>query len=248
MLSFPGLGQFAQLAHAITTVPWNMAPHRGPQRELAVERRRIVCERLGLPFERLTAPDQIHSHHVVAVQASDVGAGRDGRDSAVRFVDGLVCDLRATPLIQLSADCPLVIVFDPDRPAFGSVHASWRGTLAGIAGRLVERMAAAFDSRPDRLWAAVAPCAGRDRYAVGPEVLRVARTLLPDADRFFPRSADALCFDLKAANVDQLIRSGLSASRIEVADVCTISDRRFFSHRREGANTGRFALIAGIRA
>src|SRR5207244_1899106 len=109
LLHFPDLDQIEGLAHAITTRPWNMAPHRGPDADRALERRRLICEHLGFSFERLTAPDQIHSGHVLRVIETDVGAGRLGRDSAVRFVDGLMTNLPGLPLLQLSADCLLIL-------------------------------------------------------------------------------------------------------------------------------------------
>jgi len=248
LLKFGSLANQHGLVHALTTKPWNMAPHRGPDAAHAVDRRRKLCHHLGLDFEKLTAPDQIHSHHVLRVEPQDVGRGRLGRDSAIPFVDGLICDIPGVPLLQLSADCPLILVFDPRRPAIGTAHASWRGTVARIAENLVAAMRREFHSNPADLLAAIAPCAGPARYEIGEDVRRIAKSLLPDADRFFPQSADTArrCFDLRAANVDQLQRAGLNPVHIEVADPCTITDARFYSHRREGHAAGRFALIAAI--
>src|SRR5215470_11477738 len=104
LLRFHSLADRTGLVHAITTKPWNMAPHRGPQSDRALDRRRRLCQHLGLDFDRLTAPDQIHSNHVLRVEPRDVGAGRLGRDDAVPFTDGLVCSLPGVPLLQLSAD------------------------------------------------------------------------------------------------------------------------------------------------
>ncbi len=246
LLRFESLADCPGLVHAVTTRPWNMAPHRGPQAELAVERRRRICEHLGLDFERLTAVDQIHSHHVLRVGPGDVGAGRFGRETALRFADGLVCDLPGVPLLQLSADCPLVLVFDPVRRALGTAHASWRGTVARIAEQLVAVMVRANGCRPADLRAGIAACAGPERYEIGDDVRRVALELLPDAERYFPRVGERRCFDLRAANRDQLLRAGVPVAAIEIMDACTISHPRFYSHRRDGKDTGRFALIAAV--
>ncbi len=255
LLRFPGLAADHGLIHAVTCKPWNLAPHRGPDRERAVERRQRVCAALGLDFDRLTAAEQIHGPHVVRVEESDVGAGRFDRRDAVRFVDGLVCDERGVPLLQLSADCPLMVVYDRRRPALGCAHASWRGTVAGIAEQLVAAMVRSFNSDPPALRAGIGPCAGPQRYEVGPEVRRVALTALPDAERFFSpaagfdsaRNPGRYLFDLRAANAAQLLRSGLRAEHIETAAECTISDPRFFSHRRDGDLTGRFGLLVALR-
>lgn len=248
ILQFPLLTAIPGFVHAVTSRPWNMAPHRGPQAELAIGRRRRVCEHLGLPFERLTAPDQIHSPHVLRIEPRDVGAGRDGRQTAMKFVDGLICDLPDVPVMQFSADCPLVLVVDPRRRAFGTAHSSWRGTVTHIVVEMIERMRREFGIDPARCTAAICPCAGPDRYEVGEDVRRIAISRLKDGERFFrPHTPGKWLFDMRAANADQLLAAGIPAEQIAIADHCTMTDSRFYSHRRDGAETGRFALIAGFR-
>jgi len=246
LLTFPALREIPGIAHAVTTQPWNMAPHRGPQADHAVERRRMICEHLGLSFERLTVPDQIHSPHVLRILPGDVGAGCDGRHTAIRFVDGLTCDIPDTPVMQLSADCPLVVAIDPTLRAFGTAHASWRGTVTRITEELIRQMSINYGTDPARLVAGICPCAGPGEYEVGQDVLRIALSRLDDAERFFIRQGTKLYFDMRAANVAQLLAAGVRPANIHVADASTMSDPRFFSHRRDGEATGRFGLIAGF--
>ncbi len=248
LFRFPTLDGIPGFSHAVTSRPWNMATHCGPEVELAVERREKVCRHLGLAFENLTAVEQIHSPHVLRVRASDIGTGREGRHTALRFVDGMVCDLPGVALMQFSADCPIVIAVDPGRRIIGTAHASWRGTVAGIATELVRVMRQDFDVDPAELIAAICPCAGPTDYAVGEDVRRIALTRLPAAERFFTSDADKWLFDMRGANVDQLVRAGIRAESISVASVSTMRDERFYSHRREAAAAGRFALIAGFQS
>jgi len=248
LLRFPGFDAFPGFVHAITTRPWNMAPHRGPEADRAVERRRRICAHLGFDFDNLTAADQIHSGHVVRIGHGDVGAGRFGRDTAVKFVDGLVSDMPGVPLLQLSADCLLILAVDPARRAVGTAHASWRGTVAQIASNLVRAMVASFASRPADLHIGLAPCASPPRYEVGDDVCRIAREMLPAADSFLPVAPSGRrCFDLKQANTQALLAAGIRPDRITTAAECTMADERFYSHRRDGEATGRFALFAGFR-
>ncbi len=236
------------LVHVFTTRPWNLAPHRGPDREAAVERRRRICRELGVEFDRLTSPSQVHGAEILRVEDADVGAGRFGRPTAVPFVDGLITDRPGVPLILLSADCPLVLAYDPRRRALGVVHASWLGTAAGITARMIERMRIEFGSDPADLLAAIAPSAGPCCYEVGPEVRRVFRTRFEDADRFFaPNANGRFLLNLWTANTAQLAAAGVPADRIECAGLCSICDTRFWSHRRDGPDAGRNALIAAIR-
>ncbi len=245
LFRFPAFEAVDGFAHVITSRPWNMATHCGPDVDQTVSRRQRICQTLNLPFEKLTAADQIHSPHVIRVLPSDAGAGREGRHTALRFIDGMICDLSGAALMQFSADCPILLLVDPNRHILGTAHASWRGTVAGIATELIHQMRREFDVNPAELIAGICPCAGPSEYEVGEAVRRVALARLPNADRFFPQVGGTLRFDLRVANVDQLRRAGIDPSHISVASISTMSDERFYSHRRDGPDTGRFALIAG---
>lgn len=246
LLRFEGLAREAGLAHAVTTRPQNYAPHHGCGRDEAVHWRQRVCEILDVAFEALTSAQQVHGAEVVLIEPEDVGRGRDGRASALPFVDGLLTDRVGVPLVLLSADCPLVCVYDPDRPAVGAVHASWRGTVAGAAENLVRQMQRLFDSVPGRLRAAISPSAGPCCYEVSEIVRRVAKTRLRNADACFADTDGRLRFDLWKANHQQLLACGLTPDRIEVAGLCMICDKRFWSHRRDGADAGRNALFVAL--
>jgi len=246
--SFAALESMPRLVQAVTCAPWNMAPHRGAGQERAVQYRRELCTALGLPFDRLTLPRQVHGAEVLRVQPGDAGAGRHGPEDALAFVDGLFTSEPDLPLMVLSADCPLVLVVEPELPAIGVAHASWRGTVAGIVEWLVRRMTVELEASPARMWAAVGPSAGPCCYEVGPIVRRIAATHWSDADGHFPVRGGRIYFDLWSAIRTQLARAGVPCSQILVAGRCTICDEAFYSHRRQGASAGRFALLAAVRS
>ena len=247
LLQFESLAKQPGLAHAVTTRPQNMAPHRGVDRERSVTWRQQTCDILGFNFDSLTAPTQVHGGDSLRIADCDVGRGRTGRDGAVAYVDGLLTDRRGVPMLILSADCPVICVYDPVRPAVGAVHASWQGTVALAASQLVHMMQREFDSEPARLVAAICPSAGPCCYEVGEEVRRVAETKLTDTHRCFVERDGKLFFDLWTANRTQLIDAGVSLDNIETAGLCSICDKRFWSHRRDGAEAGRFGLMVGLQ-
>ncbi len=246
ILKFDELARQQRLVHGITTKPWNMACHCGPDQEKVVGWRQDVCQRLRLPFERLTCAQQVHGGEIAHVDDEQAGAGRQGRSDSISGVDGLTTDRPGIGLMLLSADCPLILVFDPLRPALGLAHASWKGTVARISQRLVERMVALFASDPRELFAGIGPSAGPQRYVVGDEVRKAAAESLGNHGRYFRQTSSGMTFDLWSANRDLLQSTGVRPDRIEIAGQCTIGDERFFSWRREGPETGRFALVAGL--
>jgi copper oxidase (laccase) domain-containing protein len=53
--------------------------------------------------------------------------------------------------------------------------------------------------------------------------------------------------DLWTANRQQLALAGVNPANIETAEMCSICDQRFWSHRRDGETAGRTALFIGLR-
>jgi copper oxidase (laccase) domain-containing protein len=82
---------------------------------------------------------------------------------------------------------------------------------------------------------------------VGPEVRRIALGRYDDAESWFRPHRDRFVLDLWSANQGQLLAAGVELANVETAGLCTICDRRFWSHRRDGSEAGRFALFLAIR-
>ena len=203
--------------------------------EAVLENRRRLCAAIGVPQERLVVPGQVHGTTLRWVGEAEAGRGAFDSPSVIKEHDGLLTAAAGLGLVISYADCvPIVIVADGEEgPAFATVHAGWRGMIAGIGG-----MAAARLSGGRRLLAAaVGPSIGPCCFAVDDELRR----------RFearYPGSAGAGTVDLwHAARLD-LEQAGVPADRIDVAGLCTSSDARFFSHRRDQGATGRHLAIA----
>lgn len=240
------LEQQPGLVHAFTTCGFNMSLTSGPDVPATGQRRRQLCAALNLDFVKLTGAAQAHHAEIVPVDLALAGAGRDETSTPVPHVDGFVTDTKGVVLMALSADCPLVLLFDPGRRALGVAHAGWRGTVACITQRLVGQMQHRFGSKPEALVAAVTPCAGPDRYEVQADVVRVAAARCDDYQAFFPTRDGRTFFDLRSANIAQLRASGVRADRIDASSICTISDDRFCSYRRDGSAGGHAALVAAL--
>lgn len=170
---------------------------------------------LGLP-DSWSWANQVHGSDVLSVAASG-GAG-DG--------DGLITGTHNLALLVATADCVPVII-EGERTT-SVVHAGWRGMAAGVVAEAVAAMEAAAD-RPLR--AAVGPSIGPCCYEVGEEVVAV---MTSNAAR---TSWGTASVDLWSAAEDQL-------GDVEVwrADLCTFTDHRFRSYRREGTDQRQVSI------
>jgi hypothetical protein len=236
---FPRLARQAGLVHAFSTRPEDVSARVDALAKQREANRSQMAVDLGLDPARLHYCVQVHETRIARIDGTSAAGRLEGFDGASTNVPGAA-------LLTFSADCPLVLAFDPRRRALGMVHASWRCTVAGATRLLIEQMREAYGCRPGQLLAGIGPSAGPQRYFVREDVYEAARAL-PDRDRLFPKQGDGMCFDLWEANRQQLLRTGVPEENIEEARVCTLSESDvFFSFRREGAGCGHFGLMAAL--
>lgn len=192
----------------------------------------------------LTGCWQMHGVEVRIIRDSD-DARRD-----TEHCDALVTNVPRTLLGVKTADCVPIILADARTGACAAVHAGWRGTLASILSRAIERMATEYGTRPSDLRAAIGPAALGCCYEVGAEVIDAFRKNFPQADDLFtPTRTGHALVDLQRANREQLIEVGVEPDRIHTAPLCTMCRTDlFFSYRREKSlhgRTGRLMSVVG---
>jgi polyphenol oxidase len=200
---------------------------------------------LGLESRDIRYARQVHGD--LCLDADAPGAG-----GLVGTADALYTRQRSRPLAVFTADCVPLVVVDPERPALGIAHAGWRGTVRGIAGRLVATLVERAGARGDRLRAAIGPSIGPCCYEVDEPVVGPLRAAFPtEWERWVRPGAtprddreERWWLDLWAANADQLAAAGVPPGAILSPRVCTGCRRDlFFSYRKEGL-AGRLATLA----
>jgi YfiH family protein len=200
-----------------------------------------IAHGLGFHPASIVRAQQVHGDAVRAVHGGHAG-------KSVPRTDALICREGGVVLLTLSADCPLISMFDPDTPAVGLVHAGWRGSVKGIAVRAVEAMKQTFGSRPDRLLAGIGPSIGPCCYEVGPEVAKAVAEAYDWGDSCIRRGEKGGHLDLWGLNRRQLLEAGLVPEHIESAGLCTrCRTDLFFSYRHAKGPTGRFGSFLGLR-
>lgn len=195
---------------------------------------------LDLDPSRTVTAHQIHGSRVTSV-------GRSRWGGVVPSSDGLVTDEPGTTLLLRFADCVPLFLVDAETRAVGLGHAGWRGTAARLAGRLVEAMVSRYRSGPAQLRAGIGPGIAAHHYPVSDDVASRVAPALPEPDRALIRMNGTVHLDLWEANRQQLLAAGVVAA--ELIPLCTACySHEFFSHRREGSATGRFAALLALGA
>jgi YfiH family protein len=201
----------------------NLTRGTGDDAEKVEENRRLACESLGLPYERLAFNRQVHSPTV-----HRAGPGTRGEPG-----DGLWTDEPGVPLLAMSADClPIAIVRTTGPRALSVLHAGWRGLSEGVIAAGVEALGGAS---PHRLAAVVGPAIGPCCYEVGPEVSELFDDDLTENGK------------LDLWNAAERALRGAGVERVERVDLCTRDyPELFFSHRRDGRARGVQGVIGAV--
>ena len=199
----------------------------------------LIFAALGVRREEVVSPHQVHSTTVRVVDERS-------RGQVCPETDALVTDAPNVALMLRFADCVPILLCDPVRSVVGLAHAGWRGTVAGMAGAVVQAMVHEMGCRPEDIRAGIGPSIGPCCYEVGEEVAEAASSALAGASGLLESKPNGRWhLDLWAANRRQLAEAGVCS--IEVAGICTACRTdEWFSHRAERGKTGRLGAVIGL--
>ncbi len=209
----------------------------GDHPEIVAENRSRVRQAMGLAA--LLTARQVHGADIYRLQQPLHG------DMEVSGVDALITDLAEVGLTVQQADCQAVLLYDPARPAIAAIHCGWRGSVAGIIGRVVTAMGEAYGSDPSLLRAVISP-------SLGPCCAEFVNYRHELPEEFLPFRVGEDHFDFWRISAMQLQQAGLQPGHVEVVGRCTCCSDDYFSHRRATrtglASTGRNCSVIALRA
>jgi YfiH family protein len=229
----------------LTTVRWggvsvgpyaglNLALHVGDDPTAVAENRRRL--QADTRCERIQWLNQVHGTVCIRSTAENWQSVPDA-DAAWTTESGL-------GLAILTADCVPLVLCDRRASVLAVAHGGWRGLVSGV----IEQLVAQLPVPPDDLLAWLGPAIGPDAYEIGPEVAAAVIDRVGSETGEWPVlrrgvSADRWQLDLFALSSRLLGDCGITS--VHSQRLCTASDARFFSYRRDGV-TGRMATLAWL--
>ncbi|WP_434675396.1 peptidoglycan editing factor PgeF [Pseudomonas sp. D3-10] len=202
----------------------NLGDHVGDDPADVAENRRRLTDRFAITPTWL---QQVHGIDVVEADPTQVVTA----DASWSATPGVACT-------AMTADCLPVLFCNRAATHVAAAHAGWRGLANGVLEATLDSLA----MPADEILAWLGPAIGPQAFEVGPEVREAFIAQLAGAERAFVPSHNTGKF---LADIYALARLRLAARGVTAVyggGLCTVTDPRFFSYRRN-ARTGRFASL-----
>ena len=195
-----------------------------------------LAEYLGVTEENLVHPVQTHSSNIDFAQ---IGV------SEYPDTDALILTNFYQAVYLRFADCTPVILYDKKANIGAVVHAGWRGTVASIVPKTIDKMIKYSASSINDFRAVIGPAIGSCCYKVGDEVINGVKSTISDFSNSIFEKKDGVYVDLKNVNAQQLFEMGMSIDNIDICPYCTsCNNDLFYSYRKEqGTQNRHYALI-----
>ena len=207
---------------------------------------RLAMEALGI--SHLVMGHQQHTDTVKSVTMEDSGKGLSLQTRFPEGVDGLTTNTPGLALGVLGADCPGILLYDPQSKSIGAAHSGWRGTIMKIGAKTVQQMETLYGANPKTTLAVIGPSIGQCCFETG---LEVAEQFQENYKDYYPkigkRVGNKAYLNLSAAISYDLKQAGLSAEHITALPHCTMCENNtFFSHRK--GDKGRICGFISLKS
>ena len=179
---------------------------------------------------------QVHGADVRIVESGD-DFTENGKEA-----DGLITNLRNTPLLIFTADCVPIVFYDKKQGVVALAHVGWRGTYGNIAGEMVSIMRNKYGCKVGDVKTIIGPSVSVDNYEVSYDLIEKFAAL--EVQDYYKENDGKYYLDLWQLNKELLKKCGILEDNIKIIDFCTVRDNdKFFSYRLDDATPKRIGTI-----
>lgn len=190
--------------------------------------RKLFCELVKVPFEKLVCLEQVHGAHIVKAGPQDAGRGARIHSEAVKGSDASMTDEPGIALAIRTADCAPLFFMDIRHRAIGMAHVGWRGASERLSSKMIQAFRRQFLSKASDLIVGIGPMIRSCCYQVGPEFRDVFGSFVTERDKHY-------YFDLSGWIFEELRSEGINENQVHDSLLCTAClNKEFPSYRKEG--------------
>jgi len=258
--TFPPLSNLSYIIHGFSSKlggvsegyfsSMNLGFNRGDKEENVTSNYKLIADSMGIPYNQITASDQIHETKIRRITKEDMGKGIV-RKKDYSGIDGLITNVPNIPLVTYYADCVPLYLIDRKNRAIGLSHSGWRGTVKRMGRETIKRMEEEFGTKVEDLIVEIGPSICKDFYEVSHDVYEEFEKVffLEQMELLFIKKENKKYqLDLWEANRQIFIEEGVNTENIHCSQICTCCNSDImFSHRVHGTERGTLAAFLMLR-
>lgn len=172
----------------------------------------------------ILSANQVHTSDIVIIQTP-----KTLEESLQIKADGIISTVKNTAIAIKNADCVPVLITNMEKTLIAGVHSGWRGSLAGVNQNVIGEIEELGILAKD-LIVSLGPSISQRNYEVQEDLYNEFIAKDGNSDVFFYRDDNGKCyFDNKRYIYNIYEKLGVGA--IEMIDINTYTDEKFFSYR-----------------
>lgn len=218
-----------------------------------------LCENLGLQMRNVVKPMQSHLDKVQIVTGKVLKNEPDIYVEKYLKTDGLITQKKNIVLSTTSADCILMMFFDPETKTIANIHSGWKGTYRKIAVKTVEKMKKELGVKPENLICCMCPSIRKCHFEVREDVMELfeekfersidlSKIIEKQKTEFNSSTEEKWNIDTIELNRIMLIKEGLRPDNIVDSKICTVCNSdKLHSYRVEKENFGLETAIISLK-
>lgn len=210
--------------------------HDGENDGELAQNRLALTSSLGYPVDHLAFPRLVHGDTIVTLSDDFTLVDRPDGDAIITDIPGWLIGVTV-------ADCGTVLIYDPVKKVVAAIHSGWRGSIADITTKTIDKLKATYASAPADFVVFLGPTPHQHDYEVGPEVAEQF-----DAHYIDHRDDGTYWLDNQAVIYDQVRKAGVPIEQIERDPRSTMTDASLHSHRRDKDKAGRMIAAIALKA
>lgn len=249
---YRNLSSFKNLNHFVTTriggvskIPYehsNMSLTVGDDSQNVINNRLNFFSQINIQSQRCVFADLRHGTNIKIIKK--IPNETFNGFYIAKNVDAMISDIPNICLLVTAADCIPISIFDKSKKVIGIVHAGWKGSVAEISLKVIEKMKNNFGSNPKDIFIGLGPSICVKHYEVGDEVIKHLNSELINNKKIVNNIKNKWYLDLEKLNIYQFLKAGIPIKNIETSGYCTSEDNKLFYSNRKENPTGRF--MSGI--
>jgi len=144
--------------------------------------------------------------------------------------DALLTQERKRTLIMFFADCMPIYIYIPKIRLVGLVHSGWRGSIRDFPLKVIRFIKNSYNVESREIFVSVGPSIHACCFEVKEDFIN---QLPREYSNFIIKRENKTFYDLTALVKYQFGKEEIPNSNIEISDICTFCNSKFYSFRRD---------------